>query len=326
MVRASFVVFLLMLFAACSSRPAATSVYYWKTTLDWSSTDTARLTGAGVDTVGLRLFDWGVQGREGPLVVRSPLPTTLHVVPVVYVTTARLEAWARQAPGPEAARELLAQMDEALLQAWSGHPAVWQLDADWTASTRAAWFAVAKAFGDLIHQRGARFEVTVRMHQVRDRDTQGVPPADAGVLMLYGAGDDVLDLDLVKAYVRGGYPLPLTVAYPAYTQVRQYNGYGKLVALHRLGRVALPLDALQFKDRDHYVVLRRSSLAGRALLAHDELRVDGVNADTLRAVTELPAVAELRRASGDRVWVFDYDADGWEALVHGPLAPFLFPR
>lgn len=324
-----FLLCLVLLAASCGHRPGSTGVYFWKTSLNWTTADSQRLAQAGVDRVALRLFDWGVQGEEGPLAVRSALPAALDVVPVVYVTTGRLDSWAKQnALDPAAsAAELLARMDSALARAWPGKPRVWQLDADWSASTRAAWFAVAAAFRDKIHARGARFEVTVRLHQVRDRVAQGVPPADGGVLMLYGAGDAVLDLGLVKGYLRGeAYPLPLVPAFPAYTQARQYNGYGRLVALHRLGTAPLPLDALQADGPDHYWVVRRAELAGRPLLAHDELRVDRVDPAVLKAVAELPEVTRLRSGAGDRVWVFDYDSAGWEALVHGPMAPLLFPR
>ena len=315
---------------ACSPRPATTGIYYWRTTLVWSELDTRRLASAGVDRVGLRLFDWGVKGEEGPLVVRTPLPGGLSVVPVVYVTTARLEAWAKESGFDPvgAARLLFGKMEATLVPAWPGVPAIWQLDADWTAGTRAAWFAVVAAFREQVHARGARLEVTVRLHQVRDRAAQGIPPADGGVLMLYGAGDAVLDRNLVETYLKGpAYPLPLVPAFPVYTQVRQYNGYGRLVALHRLAADAeLPLADLQTLGHDHYGVTRRSELGGRPLLAHDQLFVDRVEPDILAAVAALPAVVNFRRDSGDRVWVFDYEPEGWESLVRGPLAAHLFPR
>lgn len=321
---------LIGLVGSCSPRPAAAGIYYWKTTLDWGAIDGARLSSVGIDRLGLRLFDWGVRGEEGPLVVRSPVPPEVPVVPVVYIMGERLAAWAndRALDPRSAAQELFDHMAAALARAWPGKPTTWQLDADWSAGTRVAWFAVVGAFGELVHSRGARFEVTVRLHQYKDRVAQGVPPADAGVLMLYGTGDAVLDRAVVESYLKGPpYPLPLVPAFPVYTQVRQNNGYGRLVALHRLGADSeLPLADLEPVGRDHYRVVRRSALAGRVLLAHDELFIDRVDPGVLDAVAALPAVAAVRHAAGDRVWVFDYDSQGWEALVHGPLAAHLFPR
>lgn len=320
---------LLVLLGSCSSRPSTAGAYFWKTTLEWSAADTRRLAEAGVDRVGLRLFDWGTRGEEGPLVVRSPIPASVAVTPVVYLTGDRLTAWAKDpALDPAAeARRLLEHMEQGLVPAWPGTPGSWQLDADWSASNRKAWFAVAAEFRTLVHAKGGRFEVTVRLHQYRDREVQGVPPADSGVLMLYGTGDAVLDLALVKGYLKGpAYPLPLVPAFPAYTQVRQNNGYGRLVALHRLGSEGLPTTDLQETATDRFTVLRRSSLGGRPLLAHDELLVDRVDPAVLGAVAALPEVVALRQSAGDRIWVFDYDPSGWEALVHGPLAANLFPR
>ena len=318
-----------LLLFSCGSRPSSAGVYYWKTVLSWSDADTQRLERAGVQRLGLRVFDWGVNGTEGPLVVKSPLPASLAVVPVAYVTLDRLKAWADQKPHAAAqAGELLDTMDRVLATAWPGKPAAYQLDADWSASTRAAWFAVVDAFRGLVHARGARVEVTVRLHQYRDRASQGIPPADGGVLLLYGAGDAVLDRDVVASYVKADdYPLPLVPAFPVYTQVRQLNGYGRLVALHRLGAgTELPEADLRPTAPGTYEVLRRSELQGRPLMAHDQLLVDVVAPEVLDQVAMLPAVAALRHRAGDSLWVFDYDSEGWEALVHGPLAPNLFPR
>jgi hypothetical protein len=219
-------------------------------------------------------------------------------------------------------------MERRLASAWPGTPKTWQLDADWSASNRKAWFAVAAAFRDLVHGRGARLEVTVRLHQFRDRDSQGVPPADGGVLMLYGAGDKVLDADLVGSYVRDPpYPLGLTAAWPAYTQVRQLNGYGRLVALYRIGDASeLPVADLEPEGDDRYRVLRRSSLGGGPLMAHDELVIDRVSATEAARVAALPGISRLRDRAGGRLWVFDYDRDTWDSLVSGPLASFLFSR
>ncbi len=284
----SFLGLAFILLSSCDFRPVSTGLYYWKTTLDWSASDTRRLASAGVDRVGLRLFDWGAKGAEGPLTVGAPLPASMAVVPVVYVTLDRLDAWAKNSgldPSQEAS-VLLENVDQRLALAWRGRPNEYQLDADWSASTRQAWFSVVSAFRKLVHARGAQLEVTIRLHQYRDRRDQGVPPADSGVLLLYGFGDAVIDLAVVRGYVRSpDYPLPLVPAFPDYIQVRQLNGYGRLVALHRLGSGAeLPLADLKFETPDRYSVLRRSSLGGRPLLAHDELLIDRVEPSVLAAV------------------------------------------
>lgn len=320
---------LLILWTGCAAKPVSAGLYYWKTVLDWSSADSKRLEAAGIDTVGLRVFDWGPRGAEGPLVVRRPLPASLRVVPVAYVTVARLESWARDPRfRPQAAAdELLAAMDRALSPAWPGRPRVWQLDADWAVSTRDAWFAVVRAATDRVHAREAALEVTVRLHQVRDRDRQGVPPADAGVLMVYGAGDTVLDPALVEAYTKGSaYPLPLTPAFPVYTQVRQLNGYGRLVGLYRLPSGGLPEADLRPTGPGRWEVVRRTSLEGRPLLAHDTLAVERVEGAALERVWSLPAVAAARQSSGGRIWIFDYDPNTWDEAASGPLGRTLFPR
>ena len=303
---------------SCQPRALIAGVYFWKTTLEVSQANLARWGALPLGQLGLRLFDWGVQGEEGPLHVAGHLPASLTLVPVVYVTTARLDSWATMTPFDELqqARELLQHIDRHLEIAGVGFPRSYQLDADWTARTRARWFAVVSTFRTLVHGRGATLTVTVRLHQYRDRATQGVPPADDGVLMLYGTGDSVLDPATIEAYVRGpAYPIPLVPAFPTYSQVRQYNGYNKLVSVSRLGSAAeLPQADLQKLPSGRFRVLRRSLLGGRPLLQGDELAVDLLDASTLDRARNLPAVAELMRRSGGRVWFFDDDPASWPMI------------
>lgn len=296
------------LLVACSVPP--TSLYLWQSTLDGRRIDPAQLRAAGVDQLGLRVFDWDRGRPVGPLRVVSPVPASVAVMPVAYVTTDQLQSWARDPsldPKAEALR-LKGAMDQGLGRAWPGQPQVWQLDADWTATTRDAWFAVVEAFAAEVHRAGGRLSATVRLHQYRDRATQGVPPADEGVLMLYGTGDRIVDEDLVTGYLKAAdYPLPLVPAFPHYGQVLHKNGYGRLVGLFRVrSRDELPSTGLQPLGPNRWVVVQRLEFQGQVLLVHDTLDLDVVDPAVLLRVARQPVVQALRSRVGGRLWWFDW--------------------
>ena len=113
-----------------------------------------------------------------------------------------------------------------------------QLDCDWTAGTRAAYFAFLETLQRLRPQ--LTLSCTVRLHQYRDRRQQGIPPVDRAVLMAYNTGDlgrwettnSIVDSAVIESYVRGQspYPLPLDLAVAAYDWAVVYR-QGRLAYL-----------------------------------------------------------------------------------------------
>ena len=73
----------------------------------------------------------------------------------------------------------------------------------------------------MLHERGMKLSVTVRLHQMREE----APMADRGVLMLYNTGslrsaktrNSILDISDIEPYLRKrNYPFPLDYAYPTF--------------------------------------------------------------------------------------------------------------
>ncbi len=99
-----------------------------------------------------------------------------------------------------------------------------QLDCDWTPKTRDRYFKFLKAMKKA--NPGMAISCTVRLHQFRDREQAGIPPADRGTLMCYNMAapkdfatrDAVFDEALVNGYLKNGeYPLALEAALPLFS-------------------------------------------------------------------------------------------------------------
>ena len=326
----------LLVLAACAPVPRYNAVYLWKADVAWTPADTALLARDGVSTVYLHVGDWDVSAGSDlgeKLTMKHPLPPQFSVIPVLYLTVATLNSWA-QAP-------LTSQVSEARARAclsifdsfprWTRSAHEWQIDADWNPSNRAAYFAFLRQFKSLL-KPGDTLSVTIRLSQYRDRLQEGVPPADRGVLLTYGAGDPrdpasrVLDPQLVAQYVHPGdrYPLPLDVALPEYGEVRQFNPFDRLVALTTepkgLAATALELGwppglmAWPQRGPGWALAQRRVSWADLVWMEGDRALVDAPSPEQDREVLQC-----LRRSGstlGGRIILFAYSRDEWRTARH----------
>ena len=114
-----------------------------------------------------------------------------------------------------------------------------QFDCDWTQTTKENYFSFLTRMKNYLP--GVKISSTIRLHQIKDRETMGVPPVDKGYLMCYATSgvDDgadsnsILDVDLLKSYTKSlkKYPLPLDYALPIYSWgiVSNHEGNVKLV-------------------------------------------------------------------------------------------------
>jgi hypothetical protein len=307
-------------------------VYWWRANLNWSEKDTLLLKHDGVQTIDLRLFDWdNVNGRSieaGPLLVTHKIPQDFEVIPVVYVTVAQLEAWARGglSNADAQARWLMDQLQAWAPRAWHRSAPWVQVDADWARSDRTAYFAVLTALRSLLHAQNKKLSITLRLHQYRERDL--LPPADAVTLLTYGADDPqnpkakaVLDPATVATYVRDNispYPLPMQIALPEYALIRQFNPFNRLVALARIApeaaRFPPGLDSLGPDERVSPRTLRWNGLL---LMPNDRLNLQSPTPEDWTATLKT-----LRKAGwggfGQEadVILFDYDRQEWGSANH----------
>ncbi|MDH6309273.1 hypothetical protein M2451_001844 [Dysgonomonas sp. PFB1-18] len=116
-----------------------------------------------------------------------------------------------------------------------------QIDCDWTESTRVAYFT----FLSLLKEKtGKTISCTLRLHQVKYRETTGVPPVEKVVLMCYATSDptddsdknSILDISLLKDYTKNinSYPVDFDVALPLYSWAIVTNHLGKIKLLNNV--------------------------------------------------------------------------------------------
>ena len=220
---------LLLLLLACGAEPPPPTYafYHWESTLD-PPLDLMRDWNA--NRLYVKAFDvsWTAGRAEPSAILETDGTVVADFVPVIFITN---EVFTHPTDG------LAGDVLHLLNQSFPYPYAELQIDCDWTAGTREAYFSFLR---DLKQLTEAAVSCTVRLHQYRDRARQGVPPVDRAVLMAYNTGDlnqwdtenSIVDRRIIRGYVRNQppYPVPLDLAVATYDWAAVYRR-GKLAYL-----------------------------------------------------------------------------------------------
>lgn len=215
------------------------SVYYWSTVLDIDSTKQAFIDRHGISRMYVRYFDV-VAGEDGSPVPNATLrfgtgvPHGVEVVPAVYIVNECMAADTAGLAGLILKRILQMNATNDI-----GGVKEIQIDCDWTRRTRQRYFGFLRTLRAMAAERGVKVSATIRLHQL----SEGAPPVDRGVLMMYNTGDftdiscqkPILDMRDAAPYLRhlADYELPLSAAYPIYSWRILFRGGRYVGIMHR---------------------------------------------------------------------------------------------
>ena len=281
--------------------------YYWKTTLELSARERALLDSMQCRQLYIKIQDVGGQGETLAQLALADTANLhgLRLEPAIFIANNTF----KNSDSNKLAQ--LAQAHAAAFVAYSAHwpqyfgkiPARVQIDCDWTPTSRAAFFQYLKVLKKNLPAQ-TLLGVTLRLHQYRDPEGTGIPPADFAVLMAYNTGDisnwgeenSILKLADLRAYLhqRGAYPIPLRWALPLFQWTLVYRD-GALWKIIPQTTAAQWMDAQRFRRLDvqgpglsqRYEVISGTFVAGHYLRPGDLLRVESVSTETLRSAAAL---------------------------------------
>lgn len=304
-----FVIILFFLTLACRQKPASTqrALYHWRTSLALSLNERLLIDSLGVERLYVKFFDVDWDATLGDAAPQAELQAdtkrlqNLDITPVVFITNRSLQ----QLP-PERMAMLAQRIHRKLDELWQplgrGPLREVQLDCDWSGSTREKFFALIKNLKTSFGQTPLQWSATIRLHQLRDYKTTGLPPVDRGMLMFYNMGDvddwyepnSILNMEKAEPYLKGArrYPLPLDIALPAFA-------WGVLFRDGRMIRLLYPIDTAALADTTRFANLgqqrwqltKSTYLDGHYLYRGDQIRVEAVTPQALTL-----AAQRLRRA------------------------------
>ncbi|HMQ49000.1 MAG TPA: hypothetical protein PKA00_16050 [Saprospiraceae bacterium] len=287
----------LLSFAACTSpateREVQPAFYYWKTEAHLSTDDRAYLQELNCGRLYLRCFDvdWDEEQQQlipvAPVALDTSTLVSFEVVPVIFITNRSFQHLTL-AEVPVLAAKIERKMEQLLQGLPQNQIREWQIDCDWTVSTRDLYFALLEAMKAKADAKGCLLSATIRLHQLRYPEKTGVPPVDRGMLMLYNMGElgnwsednSILNLTSTKPYLEGlaDYSLPLDMALPLFHWGVVFRE-GEVVALLPQANNNTLADTARFQQMENkrYQVKTGTFFFGTYLYEGDWIRLEQVD-------------------------------------------------
>jgi hypothetical protein len=276
--------------------PVQPAYYYWQTSFSLSSTQQQYLQDIQSNHLLVKIADIGRDPATGNIQPYTLLElkdtagtSNCRITQVVFLTNAvfqhitpkEITALARQV----AELQYKSPLQDTIARAF-------QVDCDWTESTREPFFAFLSQLRQQLHPATV-LSATIRLHQYKFPQRTGVPPVNRGMLMCYNTGDidavsetnSILDLADLKKYLIGApeqYPLPLDIALPAFSWWLVYRD-------DELWKI-LPGDHPQLHNG---LVEKGTFVDGHYLRPGDVLRQENISAELLKNAASWVARANL---------------------------------
>ena len=292
---------LLILLTTCSPptpKPISPAFYYWQTSLSISPAQREYLKNAHCKKLYVKILDIGKESGSDAItpLAQLEIPPTenlsdFEIVRTIFITNEVFQQISEEKITWLA--EKVAEFDARLnLPVSSAGVYEFQVDCDWTGSTKDAFFRFLEILRTKL-PAGTLLSSTIRLHQYKFPNRTGVPPVDRGMLMCYNTGDiddsearnSILDLEDARKYIVGApkkYPLPLDLALPIFSWTLVYRG-DELWKIIPGSHKEVPLGILE----------KGTFLSGHYLRPGDLLRRETISADLLKKATQLAATTDL---------------------------------
>ncbi|RBQ10296.1 hypothetical protein [Pedobacter miscanthi] len=243
--------------------------YYWRTDYQNKKDETAYLNQFKSKSLYVRIMDVDFNPDlqlpvpVSPIKFSDPLPKETDIIPVVFIVNEvfnKIDTIQTAVMADRIAKFVKAKVKQ------SGKPDYkeLQIDCDWTKGTRNRYFKFLEQLKANPLLKGKSLSVTLRLHQVKNIVSSGVPPAEKAMLMCYNMGNlrkfgdqnSILDQHEMDTYLKDylpQYPLPLDVALPLFEWAvvfrnGQYAGISKRISKAQID------DKRLFKQRGNSIL------------------------------------------------------------------------
>ena len=221
--------------------------YYWKQQCHLTSEDSTIFKQLHITKLYVRYFD--LVRQSGQLTITPPVSigsnlklSEIEVIPVVFITPEALKGL-DDVKIPDTVNQLIGTVIKIGQNAGLTPFKEFQIDCDWTPSTKDRFFHLLKILKTLTEMENRTLSCTIRLHQLADPTRTGIPPVDRGMLMPYnldpvhkpGTTDSIMDEKLLRSYIDRSrqYPLLLDIVLPIFTWAAHFDMDKKFLGLIR---------------------------------------------------------------------------------------------
>ncbi|WP_343523497.1 hypothetical protein [Pedobacter sp.] len=248
----SILVISALLFLGCKQKSVVhPTFYYWKTDYQNKKEESTYLDQFKSKSLYVRIMDVDFNPDlqlpvpVSPIKFSDPIPKQTDIIPVVFIVNQvfnKIDTTQTLVMANRIAKFVEAKVKQAGKQSY--HEL--QIDCDWTKGTRNRYFKFLEQLKANPLLKGKTISVTLRLHQVKNILSSGVPPVEKTILMCYNMGNlrkyggqnSILDQRELDTYLKdylGQYPIPLDVALPLFEWAvvfrnAQYAGISKRIS------------------------------------------------------------------------------------------------
>ena len=250
----------LFLLNSCSNSKPETGFYFWKTVFQLDTMEHRALKEIKAKSIYTRIMDIdfdpsGVQAVPiSPITFSQPVPKEQELIPVVFINQ-RIFSEMDSLQIRALANKIVPFVSAKIKQAGKTGFGELQLDCDWTQSSRDKFFYLLKYLQELPDLKGIVVSTTLRLHQVKNTVTSGIPPVKKVTLMCYNMGNlrqfgnhnSTLNQQDLKTYLSGtlrNYPMEMDIALPLFQwfvvfRNNNYIGISKYISEQDINNTAL---------------------------------------------------------------------------------------
>jgi hypothetical protein len=289
--------FCLMMLASCKHpRKVSTCFYYWKTVYKQNQVESEYAKHLHSNKMYLRIMDMDESGVQptpvSPITFQQKLPDTVQLIPVVYIINNVLKN-TNKATIADMARKLLYYVDGKVKQAGKSGYSELQIDCDWTAGTRDNYFYMLNELK--AQMKGKVLSVTLRLHQVKNQQSCGIPPVNKALLMCYNMGNlrkygpknSIIEVTELKKYLGDNlarYPMKMDIGLPLFSWAvafrdKQYMGIARQINFDKLS------NAKRFSAMGGNLYRAKTDMPEYGLNKLDEVRWESAPIKDLEAIT-----------------------------------------
>ncbi|RYD72981.1 MAG: hypothetical protein EOP53_20945 [Sphingobacteriales bacterium] len=330
----SILLITVLLFTACKPKfPIHPTFYFWRTVYKNQKQETKYLSSFKSKSIYVRIMDVDINpdtqepAPVSPVNFDDALPKETDIIPVVYLVNNIFNNLS-DAQSKLLANRISKFVSAKVNQAGKNDYKELQIDCDWTKSTRDRYFYFINQLKSIPSLKGKEISVTLRLHQVKNLVSSGIPPVKKVMLMCYNMGNlrkygeqnSILDMQEMETYLKSkldSYPLKMDVALPLFSwavvfRKEKYAGISK-----RLSKPDLS-DKKLFKRRGNsilYDLLVDYPKAG--LRNGDVIRWEEISLDDLLATSRF--LSRYLKPEERNLVFYHLDSDLLKTFKHDDL-------
>lgn len=283
----------LLVTGACKERETDRTIersfYYWRSVFNLNAVEKRALDVLKISKLYVKYFDvvWSEEKKSAMPVAKilfkdedTGRPTVCKIVPVVFITNECMYKLSQNEIGGLAKNiiQLIEQLDTTKNMASA---AEWQIDCDWTATTKENYFLLLKLLKQHTVATQKILSATIRLYQCKYLQKTGVPPVDKGLLMCYNMGNlknlkttnSIIETKELEKYTGtlNSYPLALDVALPLFDWKVLFRNKAYAGLIQMLPEQALKNKAVK-QTGNYFEIVADTVIKGYAFKQGDVLR------------------------------------------------------